>query len=60
MRDNIALLTHKYRGRMRKEINTALMPDSLHPNASGHHLLAKCAITCVEKEDGMCALVVAQ
>ena len=56
----MALLTQKYRGRMGEEINTALMSDSLHPNAAGHHLLAQCVITCVEKEDGICAPVVAQ
>lgn len=43
-----------------EEVNTALMPDSLHPNAAGHHLLAQCVLRCVEKEDGVCAPVVAQ
>ena len=43
-----------------EEVNTALMPDSLHPNAAGHHLLAQCVLKCVEKEDGICAPVVAQ
>lgn len=43
-----------------EEVNTALMPDSLHPNAAGHHMLAQCVLKCVEKEDGICAPVVAQ
>lgn len=60
MRDNIALLTQEYHGRIGEEIHTALMPDSLHPITAGHHLLAQCDITCVEKEDGKCAPVVSQ
>lgn len=43
-----------------EEVNTALMPDSLHPNADGHHLLAQCVLKCIDKEDGICAPVVAQ
>ena len=43
-----------------EEVNTTLMPDSLHPNADGHHLLAQCVKKCIEKEDGVCAPVVAQ
>ena len=43
-----------------EEVNTALMPNSLHPNADGHHLLAQCVMKCMEKEDGICAPVVVQ
>ena len=43
-----------------EEVNTALMPDSLHPNADGHHLLAQCVMKCIDKEDGICAPVVAK
>ena len=43
-----------------EEANMALMPDSLHPNADGHHLLAQCVMKCIDKEDGICAPVVAK
>lgn len=32
-----------------EEVNVALMPDRLHPNAKGHDKLAKCVLDCIAK-----------
>jgi len=31
-----------------KEVKVELMPDTLHPNAAGHKLLATCLLDCIK------------